>query len=180
MQNNHYYSSSAPSGAPHHVVDNFINNNNKAVVMTSSSSSSSTSKGVKLSTDPQSVAARQRRHRISDRFKILQSMVPGGTRMDTVSMLDKAIHYVKFLKTQIWLHQAIINSNDTTNFVKDGLNPHQQMLISDHVNTTTTSTNVPDQLYDLSNLEVSSLAHHQPYCYHGDRVELSSESNEIN
>ncbi|KAK6943455.1 Myc-type, basic helix-loop-helix (bHLH) domain [Dillenia turbinata] len=67
---------------------------------------------VKLSTDPQSVAARQRRHRISDRFKILQSLVPGGTKMDTVSMLDEAIHYVKFLKTQIWLHQTMINVMD--------------------------------------------------------------------
>lgn len=68
--------------------------------------------GVKLSTDPQSVAARERRHRISDRFKILQSMVPGGSKMDTVSMLEEAIHYVKFLKTQIWLHQTMINSVD--------------------------------------------------------------------
>ncbi|XP_054789877.1 transcription factor LAX PANICLE 1-like [Prosopis cineraria] len=68
--------------------------------------------GVKLSTDPQSVAARERRHRISDRFKILQSMVPGGSKMDTVSMLEEAIHYVKFLKTQIWLHQTMISSVD--------------------------------------------------------------------
>ncbi|CAK8541995.1 unnamed protein product [Lathyrus sativus] len=67
---------------------------------------------VKLSTDPQSVAARERRHRISDRFKILQSMVPGGSKMDTVSMLEEAIHYVKFLKTQILFHQTMINFVD--------------------------------------------------------------------
>src|ERR1044072_9517661 len=69
-------------------------------------------KEVRLSTDPQSVAARERRHRISDRFKILQSMVPGGSKMDTVSMLEEAIHYVKFLKAQILLHQTMINFVD--------------------------------------------------------------------
>ncbi|KAI3956735.1 hypothetical protein MKW92_024346 [Papaver armeniacum] len=72
----------------------------------------STCKAMKLSTDPQSVAARERRHRISDRFKILQSLVPGGTKMDTVSMLEEAIHYVKYLKTQIWLHQTMLVTNN--------------------------------------------------------------------
>ncbi|KAK8914491.1 Transcription factor bHLH83 [Platanthera zijinensis] len=53
------------------------------------------------SKDPQSVAARIRREKISERLKVLQDLVPNGTKVDLVTMLEKAISYVKFLQLQV-------------------------------------------------------------------------------
>ncbi|EEC69803.1 hypothetical protein OsI_00101 [Oryza sativa Indica Group] len=50
---------------------------------------------------PQSAAAKVRRERISERLKVLQDLVPNGTKVDLVTMLEKAINYVKFLQLQV-------------------------------------------------------------------------------
>ncbi|TVT99400.1 hypothetical protein EJB05_55219, partial [Eragrostis curvula] len=51
--------------------------------------------------DPQSLAAKTRRERISERLRTLQELVPNGTKVDLVTMLEKAISYVKFLHLQV-------------------------------------------------------------------------------
>ncbi|KAJ6310413.1 hypothetical protein OIU76_015189 [Salix suchowensis] len=52
-------------------------------------------------TDPQSLYARKRRERINERLRVLQNLVPNGTKVDISTMLEEAVQYVKFLQLQI-------------------------------------------------------------------------------
>ncbi|KAI5064790.1 hypothetical protein GOP47_0019485 [Adiantum capillus-veneris] len=54
-----------------------------------------------MSTDPQSVAARQRRGRIRGKLHELQGLVPGGGSMDTAALLEEAALYVTFLQAEV-------------------------------------------------------------------------------
>ncbi|KAJ9166323.1 hypothetical protein P3X46_021097 [Hevea brasiliensis] len=82
-------------------------------------------------TDPQSLYARKRRERINERLRILQNLVPNGTKVDISTMLEEAVHYVKFLQLQIkllssddlWMHAPI-----AYNGMDIGLNQKISML----------------------------------------------------
>eukprot|EP00253_Pinus_taeda_P023979 PITA_23979 len=53
------------------------------------------------STDPHSVAERQRCQRIAQNLKDLHKLVPNAKKTDRASMLDEIIEYVELLQTQI-------------------------------------------------------------------------------
>ncbi|GJZ06330.1 Myc-type, basic helix-loop-helix domain-containing protein [Tanacetum coccineum] len=97
-------------------IDGEDTNNNKAPIASSSSCSSEDDlngagdnanwktracRGAAI--DPQCLYARKRRERINERLKVLQNLVPNGTKVDISTMLEEAVTYVKFLQLQIKL-----------------------------------------------------------------------------
>ncbi|XP_072146948.1 uncharacterized protein [Setaria viridis] len=80
-------------------------------------------------TDPQSLYARKRRERINERLKILQNLIPNGTKANISTMLEEAVQYVKFLQLQI----KLLSSDDMWMFAPiayNGVNVGLDLKIS--------------------------------------------------
>ncbi|XP_020163881.1 transcription factor BHLH133-like [Aegilops tauschii subsp. strangulata] len=80
--------------------------------------------------DSQSNYAKRRRHKINERLRVLQHLIPNGTKVDISTMLEEAVQYVKFLHLQI----KLLSSDEMwmyTPLAYDGVNislPHLDSL----------------------------------------------------
>lgn len=59
----------------------------------------------------QSLAARERRKKITDKTQELGKLIPGGSKMNTAEMLQSAFKYVKFLQSQVQILQLMSSLN---------------------------------------------------------------------
>ncbi|XP_075488739.1 transcription factor bHLH52-like [Primulina tabacum] len=60
----------------------------------------------------QSIAARQRRRKISDKTQELGKLIPGGHKMNTAEMFHAAYKYIKFLQAQVGILQFTESNDD--------------------------------------------------------------------
>ncbi|THG20827.1 transcription factor bHLH85-like [Camellia sinensis] len=100
-QSSSCYSSEDDSNASHELKGGTNSDSKGPSAALNSNGKTRASRGA--ATDPQSLYARRRRERINERLRILQNLVPNGTKVDISTMLEEAVHYVKFLQLQIKL-----------------------------------------------------------------------------
>ena len=55
----------------------------------------------------QSIAARERRRKITEKTQELGKLVPGGNKMNTAEMLQSAFKYIKYLQAQVGILQVM-------------------------------------------------------------------------
>ncbi|XP_019262840.1 PREDICTED: transcription factor bHLH52-like [Nicotiana attenuata] len=55
----------------------------------------------------QSIAARQRRKKITEKTQELGKLIPGGQKMNTADMFQAAYKYINFLQTQVGILQVM-------------------------------------------------------------------------
>ncbi|KAJ7549100.1 hypothetical protein O6H91_07G040000 [Diphasiastrum complanatum] len=111
---------------------------------------------VKISKDQKRVATRRRRQRIRQQIRILQRLVPGGTKMDTASLLDEAVHYVKFMKLQVQTLKYLCHIAEippVPSFVESKL---PSLYSPDNLDQLQMSSRATTALYDAMHLHAAS------------------------
>ncbi|GLJ47705.1 hypothetical protein SUGI_1007460 [Cryptomeria japonica] len=68
-------------------------------------------KSAYASMEPKIVTARQRRRKIRERFQSLEKLIPQGSKLDTMRILDEAIKYLKFLEAQVQVLEAMLHGD---------------------------------------------------------------------
>ncbi|RAL40400.1 hypothetical protein DM860_006470 [Cuscuta australis] len=58
---------------------------------------------------PQSIAARERRRRITEKTHELGKLIPGGQKMNTAEMFQAAYNYIKFMQAQVCVLQSCMS-----------------------------------------------------------------------
>ncbi|OMO82632.1 hypothetical protein COLO4_22896 [Corchorus olitorius] len=76
----------------------------------------------------QSMAARQRRRKITNKTQELGKLIPGAHKMNTAQMLQAAYKYVKFLQAQVALLQPLLISSIHQGAGEEALMQSQQQL----------------------------------------------------
>ncbi|XP_071933273.1 transcription factor bHLH52-like [Coffea arabica] len=68
----------------------------------------------------QSIAARQRRRKITEKTQELGKLIPGGQKMNTAEMFQAASKYIKFLQAQVGILETLasVQNADSMTFVE--------------------------------------------------------------
>ncbi|VFR03559.1 unnamed protein product [Cuscuta campestris] len=65
---------------------------------------------------PQSIAARERRRRITEKTHELGKLIPGGQKMNTAEMFQAAYNYIKFMQAQVSVLQSCMSLSQVSNY----------------------------------------------------------------
>ncbi|OMO93009.1 hypothetical protein CCACVL1_06689 [Corchorus capsularis] len=96
----------------HQVNNNYSLDNNGINECNEESSKKKNSE--KCSTvSAQSIAARARRRKITEKTQELGKLVPGGNKMNTAEMLQSAFKYIKYLQAQVGILQFMDSFQET-------------------------------------------------------------------
>ncbi|WCJ17637.1 basic helix-loop-helix (bHLH) DNA-binding superfamily protein [Euphorbia peplus] len=85
----------------------------------------------------QSIAARERRRKITEKTQELGKLIPGGNKMSTAEMLGSAFNYVKFMQAQLQLLQLM----------QQGKENNKEDLLTTELQVLVTSPKVQEKLY---------------------------------